>query len=157
MHRVARQAARAAVSAALLSLGCTYLPIVVFSNPTDAPLQLQVDLDNPECPKPALMFMPSSQAYRRWRSQDVRPVPPEAAEHHTNPCQLVAEIPPRTALKANMSYYYHWTPDGKRDLLALSRVSLEGSRGSICVSGSLLAAQFDRKWLGYFVWVYGDS
>jgi len=144
-----------ALVAALTS--CSYSPFIVFSNPTGARLELQVDFDDPHCPPPSLVFMPSSHAKRRWRSRETRPVPPEAVQHETGPCRLSVIIPADTALEAQIEAYYFWDGDQERNLASLARVSLEGSLGSITLTGPLLAERFEQNGIRYFVWVYGNS
>ena len=146
-----------AASLASFTVGCSYLPYVVFSNPTESPLDLELQLEGAACPELKLGVLPSSHATRTWRSPDVRLVQPGLASLYRESCLLVARIPAKTALQIQIDWYYGWTGDQSADLAALASVSLDGADGVVSVSGPLVASYFENKGLARFVWVYGQS
>jgi hypothetical protein len=140
--------------------GCTYSPHIVFSNPTSSQLEVKLALSKPNviaCSKPDLAFLPSDQAWRRWRTRDIRDVDPGFVSFFPEDCQLVVSVPPKTALDIKFSEYFGWGETREEDLVAIASVTLSGELGSVSVSGRLALQEFTSSGIGSYVWEYGRS
>jgi hypothetical protein len=104
-----------------------------------------------------MAFMPSNQAWRRWRAQEIRDVDPGSASFFPEKCTLVVSVPPETALDLEVDDYFGYAGVPAEDLAAIASVTLSGELGSISVSGRLAVEHFSSNGIGSYVWEYGRS